>query len=250
MRHLDFSSAHANARNDGVNDVMMNGTGQLSGKASASAALLGLVLASTVILFPVAAKADGGVVRMRESQGSFIITIFSPPEVARDVPTEVAVMVQNRETGEVAMDAGVDLRFVAPTGAIMRLNDPLCGPSDNPLSSGLMGSPDRSPCIRAIRSQAANKLFYGTSVVFPVAGDWQVQAMVREGDGKALVTCALPVGMPPRRLARLWPYLALSPFAIALFAMNQWLRGRSASHCARAICVRVPSVGSRPPLQM
>jgi hypothetical protein len=205
---------------------MMNGASQFSAKASASAALLGLVLASTMILSPAAAKADGGVVRMRETQGSFIVTIFSAAEVARDLPAEVAVMVQNRETGEVVMDAGVDLRFVAPTGVTMRPNDPLCGRSDNPLSQGLTGSPAGSPCLRATRSQAANKLLYGTSVVFPVAGDWQVQAMVRQGSEEARVSCALSVGMPPRRLAGLWPYLALPPFAVALFVMNQSLRRR------------------------
>jgi hypothetical protein len=179
-----------------------------------------------IVLAPSIASADGGVVRFIGGQGAFVLTIFTPAEVLCNVPAEVAVMVQNRETGEVVMDAEVDLRVVAPTGAIMRPNNPLCGPSDNPLSPGLMDSSAQSPYFRATRSKAANRLFYGTSVVLPVAGDWQIQATVRQGGGTACVTCALPVGMPPRRLAGLWPYLALPPLAIALFVMNQSLRGR------------------------
>jgi hypothetical protein len=204
----------------------LNDTPKPLSAASERGVSFGFAILLALILTPSVAKADGGVVRFIGSQGPFLISIFTPAEVLRDHSAEVAVMVQNRETGEVVMDAEVDLRFVAPSGAIMRSNDPRCGPSDNPLSPGLMDSPAQSPYFRATRSKAANRLFYGTSVVLPVAGDWQVQATVRQGGGTASVTCALPVGMPPRRLAGLWPYLALPPLAIALFVMNQSLRGR------------------------
>jgi hypothetical protein len=54
-----------------------------------------------------------------------------------------------------------------------------------------------------------------------------MQAVVRQGVEVASVACALPVGMPSRRVAGLWPYLALPAFVIVLFSMNLWLRLRS-----------------------
>jgi hypothetical protein len=156
-----------------------------------------------MILCPSLAKADGGVMRMTETQEPFIITIFTPPEISRNLPAEVTVMVQKRDTGEVVMDAEVNLSFVLPVGATIK-------------------------SIRATRTGPANKLFYGTSAVFPSVGDWQARVSVRQGGASAVVTCVLPVGMPPRRLAGLWPYLALPPVVIALFVVNQWLRRRPA----------------------
>jgi hypothetical protein len=145
--------------------------------------------------------------RIRETQGPFTISIFTPPEISRDLPAEVAVMVQKSDTGEVMMDAEVDLSFTPPAGATTQSDE---------------------PSIRTTRANSANKLLYATSIVFPSIGDWHVRASVRQGGENAAVTCALPVGIPPHRLALLWPYLALPPFIIALFVMNQWLRRRPA----------------------
>jgi hypothetical protein len=116
-------------------------------------------------------------------------------------------MVQRRDTCEVRIDADVELAFVPPSGARIQSAEP--------------------PSVAATRARSANKLLYGASVVFPSIGDWQVRASVRQGGENALITCLLPVGMPPRRLVDLWPYLALPPFVIALFVMNQWLCRRT-----------------------
>jgi hypothetical protein len=190
-------------------------------------ALFGLALGLAVILFPLGAKADGLVVRTKQIQGPFIITIFTSPEVSRDFPTEVTVMTQRRASGEVVMDAAVDLSFLPPAGEKLSPNDALC-PTHNLPSPESTGEPGQPASIRAPRAQAANRLLYGTFVVLRAAGDWQLRATIRQGGEEASVTCNLPVGMPPSRLRGLWPYLALPPVAIFLFAMNQWLRRRNA----------------------
>ena len=180
-----------------------------------------------VLLFPFVARADGVAVRARETQGSFIVTIFTSTEISRDLPAGVSVLVQKRETGEIVMDATVDLSFTPPAGVTLSPNDALCGPANNVLSPGPNGVASQPTSIPAARSQAANKLFYGTAVVLRAVGDWQVLVTVRQGDEMVKVRCALPVAVPPRRLAGLWPYLALPAVMVALFAVNQWLRGRT-----------------------
>ena len=77
--------------------------------------------------------------------------------------------------------------------------------------------------------EEANKLLYSANVVFPVMGDWILHVSVRHDHDEATVDCALPIATPAGRLVGLWPYLAVIPGAIALFAINQWLRRRSAN---------------------
>jgi hypothetical protein len=183
-------------------------------------------------------------VRTKQTQGPFIVTIFTPPEISRDLPTDVTGMIQRRDSGEVVMDAAVDLMFVPPAGAKLSPNDVLCRPTHNLTSPEPAGAPGQAASIRAPRAQAANKLFYGTTVVLRAAGNWQLRATIRQGGEEASVTCILPVGMPPHRLRGLWPYLALPPVAIVLFAMNQWLRRRTAKESRVGFERRSPGTAS------
>ena len=204
----------------------------------------GLALGLALILSPLGVRADGLVVRTKQTQGPFVVTIFTAPEVSRDLPTEVTLMIQRRDSGEVVMDATVDLGFVPPAGAKLSPNDVLCGPTRNLPSPEPTGAPGEPASIRAPRAQAANKLFYGMSVVFRAAGNWQLRAAIRQGGDEASVTFTLPVGMPPHRLRGLWPYLALPPAVIVLFAMNQWLRRRAVQAARVGIERRSPGTAS------
>jgi hypothetical protein len=184
-----------------------------------------LVLAG---LAPLSARADGGVARIREAQGPFVVTIFTPAEVLAGTPTEVSVMVQQRKTGQVLADADVNLSFAPPVGAAARPGELICAPSSAVLLPVPAISAQPATTLRATHAQAANKLLCGTSVRLRAVGDWQVRALVRHGGQEASITCLLPVRPASSRLARLSPYLALPPLAIALFAINQWLRMRMA----------------------
>ena len=178
----------------------------------------------TISLLPLAAMADGGVVRFRETQGPFVVTIFSLPEAANGLPTDVTVMVQRRNSGAIVMDATVDLILVAPAGARLNPGDVLCGLARNLPSPWVPVVLAEPASFRATHAQAVNKLLYGAPLTLRAAGNWQLRARVRQGDEEAHVACVLPVGMPPNKVAALWPCLALPPIAIALFAVNQWLR--------------------------
>jgi hypothetical protein len=172
--------------------------------------------------YPFLANADSPVVRDQERQGSFTITIFTPAEVSRGLPSDITVMVQSSASGQIVMDADVELGFVAPVGTSSSANDVVCG-SANKVLAGLQG---RATAFVATHAQAANKLLYGSSVVFPGAGNWHLRATVRHGSEVAHTSCVLPVNTSPSRLAAVWPCLALPPLAIALFACNQWLSSR------------------------
>ena len=167
-----------------------------------------------MILAPCLARADGGVVRSREAQGTFVVTIFTPPVFSRDIPAEITLMVQRE--GEVVMDAVVNLSFVAPECAEIPTGNMQCGSHSHPLSS-----------IPATHTQAANKLLYTATVVLPAAGDWQLQASIERGGETVKLGCRIPVGLPSRRLIGLVPYLVLPPLMVSLFAINQCLRKQS-----------------------
>jgi hypothetical protein len=176
----------------------------------------------TASLFPFLATADSGIIRTQESLGPFTITIFTPAEISRGLPTDITVMVQSRDSGEAVMDADVKLGFAPPVGSSFNPNDLVCG-TGNGIPVGLRGHPT---AFVATHAQAANKLLYGASVVFPGSGNWQLRTTIRRGNETASASCALPVSAPPSRLIVVWPCLALPPLAIALFACNQWLRNR------------------------
>jgi hypothetical protein len=151
-------------------------------------------------------------------------------------------MIQRRDSGEVVMDAAVDLMFVPPAGAKLSPNDVLCGPTHNLPSPEPTGARGEPASIRAPRAQAANKLFYGMSVVFRAAGNWQLRATIRQGGEEASVTCTLPVGMPPHRL-RASGLTSLASCRHRVVAMNQWLRRRlSRRHASESM--RSPGTAS------
>jgi hypothetical protein len=176
----------------------------------------------TASLLPLLANADSAVVRAQENQGPFTITIFTSAEVSRGVLADITVMVQSRDSGEIVMDADVELGFSPPVGASFNPNDVVCGPGSS-VPVVYRGHPTE---FVATHAQAANKLLYGAAVVLPGKGDWQLRATVRHGNEAASAHCVLPVSTLPSRLVAVWPCLALPPLAIALFACNQWLRNR------------------------
>jgi hypothetical protein len=164
---------------------------------------------------PSVARPDGGVVRAKETHGSFIITIFSPPYASATTPTDVTVLVQRQSSCVVVLNADVTLGFVSPT---VEGGKPAFGTIDV-----VCGRATSLEVTNARRSQA-NKLLYGASVILPRPGSWRLWVTVREGGEEAKIACSLPIGSSSGQMTALWPYLALPPVVIALFALNLWLR--------------------------
>jgi hypothetical protein len=180
-----------------------------------------------LVLSSVHALADGGVIRLRETQGPFVITIFTASEPVRNSPVDVSVMVQKSDSSEAILDATVELALTAPTGITMAESvDPLCGRPNMVVPGQTAGSRPTEFTIAATRKQASNKLLYAAPVKFDAAGIWRLQVIVASGSETAKVACDIPVGAPSRQLAALFPYLALPPLLVSLFAMNQRLRKR------------------------
>ena len=183
------------------------------------------LLFAVVAFFPALARADGGVVRVRQTQGPFVVTLFSPAEVSAGAPADVTVMVQKSKTGEIVMDATVDVSVVAPAGAKIHPGDPFCSA---PGAAGLppMEAAASSATFRATRAHSSNKLLYGLPIILHAAGNWQLNASIREGGEYAVVGCSLPVAIAAGHGSSFWFCVALPFFVIGLFALNQWLRRR------------------------
>jgi len=189
-----------------------------------------LFLLVVISLIPRLAQADGGIVRARETRGPFVITIFTAAEIFTTAPVDISIMVQDRATNDVVMDAVVDLSFSRPNESTMQTNSGVSAPMINHAMPGDSHMQSK-PIIRATRART-NKLLYGTNALLSAAGDWSLRVSVRRDRNEASVDCILPVAMSPSRLAAIWPYFALVPAVIALFAVNQWLRRRSAHSIA------------------
>jgi len=142
------------------------------------------------------AFADGGAVRLKQTSGSFAITVFSP-ESLRVGSVDLSVLVQGLD-GAALLDAEVELGL------------------EDPAHGAVVWTP-------ATREQATNKLLRAALVELPQPGKWKLVVRVHRGADVAEVTGEIDVASPPPRLATLWPYLALPAVVVALFAAAQWL---------------------------
>jgi hypothetical protein len=159
-----------------------------------------VALILNVILAPLAAHADGGAVHLREASGPFLVTVFTAPEAPRVGLIDMSVLLQERKTGTVILDTTVNLEL-----------QPIANMSP-PFS------------IRAALGHAKNKLLQSVTIDVPAPGWWAVKIFVRrDREGVVLATKLLIMPAAPR-LATLWPFLILPPFAIGLFVLHQTLQ--------------------------
>jgi len=161
------------------------------------------------------ASGDGGTVRLVESVGPFVVTIFTAPEPVRVGSVDVSVLVQDRARGEPLLDARVSLDAIPPDGG-----------GTTPLH------------VEATRSRATNKLLYAAAFTPDRTGEWRLRVAVRRGPDAAEVHCDLPVARAAAGIADIWPYLALPPAVVALYALRARLvrrrRSRRLAGVARA----------------
>jgi hypothetical protein len=144
------------------------------------------------------AAADGGRVRARREAGPLAITVFTAPDPLRAGRADVSVLVQDRASGEVLLDAAVALSLRGPDG--------------------------QTHALEAV--SGTNRLLKAAVVDLPVAGAWELEVSVRRAERVTTVSCELPVGPPVSGLAGIWPLVAIPPAAIALFVLRGWLRPR------------------------
>src|SRR5262245_30327762 len=160
-------------------------------------ALLGCALA--IVAGGRQADADGGTIRIVEPVGAYIVTVFSAPEPVRVGVADVSVLVQDRTSGSPLLDAQVTLEL-------------------NPPDAG--ATPRR---LEATRAAATNKLLQAARVDVDRPGTWTMRVSVHRGSDAVEVQGALPVLPPASTLSDIWPYLALPPLAVALYALRAGL---------------------------
>jgi hypothetical protein len=182
------------------------------------------VTALCIVLTPCIARADGGIIQLRQTRGPFSVTVFVSPEAVSGGLTDVSVLVQSQKNGDVVLDAEVTLSLIPPEGVAMN-SDPFCGPYGAAFQPANVTP--HSLTVRATREQASNKLLYAALFNLDAPGNWPLQVIVSRGPDSARFDCLLPVATISPKLPGLWPWLAFPPLAIAAFALNQKLRRNS-----------------------
>lgn len=157
-------------------------------------------IVAALLLCAAASVADGGRVRLRQDAGSFAITVFTAPEPLAAGPADISVLVQDRSTGAVLLDARVQL--------------------------ALRGPDARSAAVADARP-GANRLLKAALVTLDRPGQWSLRVFVHRGGETAQVSCFLPVVAPASPASAAWPFLALPPLAVALFALRGAIRRRA-----------------------
>ena len=138
-----------------------------------------------------------------EAAGPFTITLFAAPAVLAVGPGDLSVLVQSRPDGASVLDARVAITAIPPASA-----------AATPVT------------VDATHDAATNKLLYAATVTLPAPGTWTARVVVQRDAQRAEVSCELPVVPAAGTLARIWPYLAVPPLAVSLFALHQWLLAR------------------------
>src|SRR6185295_4173500 len=168
----------------------------------ANAAVMAMLIATAWIACIIRAHADGGAVQFEKSAGPFVITAFTTPSPLRAGPVDLSLLVQNRENRQPVLDCQ----------AIVQL---------------------RKEGATSIRSEAThevaqNRLLYAAQMNVPEPGLWELEVAIQHGDDSVKVAGEITVAPPNPVLLVYWRSLVLPPLFISLFAVNQWLKRRSA----------------------
>ncbi len=148
----------------------------------------GLLLVAALLAFSSRAQADGGLVALHQEAGPFVVTVFAAPGPLRAGPVDISVLVQDRASGQPVLD-GVE---------------------------------------RATREVAQNKLLYSALINLPEAGQWELEVTITQGKETASILGQVSAAAPMPFLLSYWRSLLLPPIVIVMFALNQWLKRRSA----------------------
>jgi len=158
-----------------------------------------LAAGALIVVAATAALADGGLVRVSETAGPFVVTVFTAPTPLRVGRADVSVMVQTAGDRSAVLDAEVELVARAYHTELHTI---------------------------ATREAATNKLLYAALIDLPAPGAWTIEARVRRGESVA-VSCDVTVEPARAAVIAYWPYFAAPALIIAVFALHQWLVART-----------------------
>jgi hypothetical protein len=151
-------------------------------------------------LFAALLYGDGGIVQFRQEAGPFVVTLFSTPSPLRAGPAYLSVLVESAQNQSPVLDASV----------VLQLRD-------------AQGTEVNAP---ATHGQATNKLLYAALPVIPKAGNWAIRVKVTRNNETSMAAGTIQVLAAPPALIHYWPYFAIVPCAVGLFALNQYLKAK------------------------
>jgi hypothetical protein len=150
------------------------------------------------LVLPLTLLADGGALVLHERTGPLVVNMFAAPVPLRAGSADLSVLLQNASDNSAVLDGSVHVELIGPGG--------------------------QHADAAATHAGATNKLLFAANVDLSAPGEWRVIVTGMQHDQRWRVS-GLIVVRPgePARIAY-WPYFAVVPIAIALFALNQWLK--------------------------
>ena len=170
------------------------------------ALLLACTLPLAIVIYgwlaPQAADTDGAVVRLQGVSGPFVASVFTSPTLHTGT-SDVSVLVQDRDSGKVILDATVDID-----------------------AQPIAGAPAMTR-VHAERRHSTNKLLEAATLDLASPGTWELAVSIHRGSDMGSLTTQLNVEPPDSERSSLWLYLLLGSIAIALIACHRVLRANA-----------------------
>ena len=155
-----------------------------------------LVLSSALLHLAPFARADGGLLRLRQNAGGYKIAVFTSPTPIRVGTVDVSVLVEDAATGEFVPDAKVTVCLKMPTAeSVLKYT--------------------------ATDDAATNRLFKAAVFKLPTAGPWDLQVAVEGPHEPALVAFALNADERLPRWREFWPWFTWPAIVVVLFCAQQ-----------------------------
>lgn len=161
-----------------------------------------------LILGAVSAMGDGGVLMGKEDWGSLRASVFASPAPLRAGPTDISVLLQ--ADGKPVLAAVVSFRWTS-LGSGKEWLPPCCSMSS-----------DKEE-IPAMLGHSGNRLLYSAMLPIKSSGPGRLDIQVEYEGQTHHASFELSAAPPPPASARYWPWLAMTPLAIAGFVLHQRL---------------------------
>lgn len=144
------------------------------------------------------AWADGGLVRISQPAGPFVVTVFSAPTPLRAGPIDLSVLVQDPDGDRTVLDAEVHVSMYQVGGS-------------------------RHLHTSATHDQATNKLLYAALLDLPEPGAWEVKLYITRGSQSAELSFLVDADPPLPPWRAYWFYFVLPVVGIVVLTLHQWL---------------------------
>ena len=138
---------------------------------------------------------DNQILRFTGQSGPFLVAVFAQPGDLSPGHTSFGVLVQDRNTQEVQLDATVDLTVRSDAD-----------------------TPSPSSTAHAVPAKTENKLLQTAELSLPNEGDWRMYVSIERNSQAADFVLPLRVVRSPTALEQLypWPYMALAALGVIL----------------------------------